>query len=96
MSKANEYRTGAIVSHTILEIMDANHPMYLSETFEAKDIEGARKALKSHYIDCDANPAMSDENKEYWRNRPHVIVKKTVTTEILETHSLVSGKVVIN
>ena len=61
----------------VYRIADANWGMYHTDSFKT---EGeAREAIDTHYT----NRNKGDGSDEYWRNRPQVVLRETVITEVL-------------
>lgn len=62
---------------TFFEIVDADWDMYHPKTFETE--EEARKVIREEY----ENRQKNDGYDKYWRNRKQIVVKVTLTKEIL-------------
>lgn len=62
---------------TFFEIVDADWDMYHPYNFETE--EEARKVIREEY----ENRSKNDGNDKYWRNRKQIVVKVTLTKEIL-------------
>lgn len=62
---------------TFFEIVDANWDMYHPYNFETE--EEARKVIREEY----ENRSKNDGNDKYWRNRKQIVVKVTLTKEVL-------------
>lgn len=64
-------------TRTYFQIADANCGMYDAETFKTE--EEARKVIDTQYV----NRCKKDGSDEYWRNRKQVVIKVTITQEVL-------------
>jgi hypothetical protein len=64
-------------TRTYFQIADANLDMYHIKSFETE--AEAREVIKNEYENC----SMNNGYDEYWRNRKQVVIKVTVTQEVL-------------
>lgn len=62
---------------TFFEIVDADWDMYHPYNFETE--EEARKVIREEY----ENRSKNDGNDKYWRKRKQIVVKVTLTKEVL-------------
>jgi hypothetical protein len=71
----NFHKSGTKIWFTIA---DANWGMYHPKEFETE--EEARKVIQDEY----QNRSENDGSDEYWRNRKQVVIKHTITKDVLD------------